>query len=236
MIPGLAWHHVHLFLPDRKSAAEWHAAHTPAWLGWSNDISDTLHCGGNQLKIESRRTSTKAPLDAKLEGIGIMVHELKNYVKYWKEGGGSVISETDTAAKLADPWGTPCEAVPGPTDGYSHINIAAKDPVKLLAWYEETFGGTQSTCNWDSHRQVLQFGTMAIVFSQETQIASDDTERPLDHFCWVTTDIDLSFKRLQEKGVNVTVEPRPLRRVRIAYAEDPSGIWFELLEYPKYRA
>ena len=80
---------------------------------------------------------------------------------------------------------------------------------------------------------MLTYDKISIVFAEETNFTSNDADRPLDHFCWVTTDIDLSFKRLQEKGVNFPVEPRPLRRVRIAYAEDPSGIWFELLEYPK---
>jgi hypothetical protein len=210
----------------------WHALHTPAWTGWSNEISDTLHCGHCQLKIESNQTSTESSTDARLDSVGMFVSDKKNFIKNWDEGGGTILSESDTVAVLRDPWGTKCEVVVGPFDGYSHLNIEAKDPRKLCSWYESTFGGIRSICSWDNRRLVLEYKNMSILFSQAAEMELSAGSRNLDHFCWVTTDIDYSFKHLKKIGVNFPVEPRPLRRVHIAYAEDPAGIWFELLQYP----
>jgi hypothetical protein len=63
-------------------------------------------------------------------------------------------------------------------------------------------------------------------------IVSSLRERPIHHLGWYTNNLDDLFQKMSSKGINFPIKPREFGPVRLAFAEDPCGIWIELLEPP----
>ncbi len=227
----LPWHHVHITLPDREAAAIWHAGHTPAERGPPTKRSENLFCGPNLLQIQTVAVADE-PRGARIDSIGIGVPDLKAALANWQSGGGSVIAQTTTTIRLNDPWGAPFELVETAQAGFTHINIAAQDPGRLLAWYEVNLGGERTACEWDSSRLALMYDTIQIVFAKTEPDATARVGRPIDHLGWYTEDLDATFERLSANSVSFPIPPREFGPVRLAFAEDPCGIWVELVEPP----
>jgi len=226
---SLPWHHVHITITDREAAARWHEQYTLAKRVQPTKRSENLFCGPNLMQIQSE-SFTPEPRDARIDNIGIGVSNIIETVADWQSAGGSVETLTDQVALVRDPWGVRFELVEKSSVGYTHINIAAKIPQKLCDWYESNIGGTRTTCEWDDTRFALEYDTIQIVFMMSP--ITSVSERPIDHLGWYTEDLEADFNRLSSKGVHFPVAPRPFGPVRLAFAEDPSGNWIELLEPP----
>ncbi|MHA1727495.1 MAG: VOC family protein [Promethearchaeota archaeon] len=228
---GLPWHHVHITLKNRKAAARWHEEHTPAKLNQPTKRSENLVYGPNLLQIQSTAVAPK-PNDAHIDSIGIGVSNITDAIADWQSAGGSINFHTHQTALVQDPWGVSFELVEMSRTGYTHINITAVKPEQLRDWYESNLGGKRITCEWDNTRLVLSYDTMLIVFNSASIPISSTAERTIDHLGWYTDDLDATFRQLSVNGVNFSVKPRGFGPVRLAFIEDPCGIWIELLEPP----
>ncbi|HJN52020.1 MAG: hypothetical protein QGI68_12110 [Pseudomonadales bacterium] len=251
--PNHAWHHVHLVIADWHAAAKWHDEHTPAdCMSWDHDAhrgykSEVLRSGPNLVLIQKQQHATE-PSGARIDSIGITVMNLAQVIDKWTADGGSVEAQADDIAVAVDPWGLRCELVettdPSRT-GYSHVNIAADDPESLLAWYETNVGGMRSTFAHAPSRLALQYDTMQLVFmpprTQERADSAASVARPLDHFGWFTDDLNATCDTMLANGVifpkdalGARPNPPPQGGPRTpAFAQDPSGIWFELVGVSK---
>ena len=89
------------------------------------------------------------------------------------------------------------------------------------------------TCEWDKTRLALEYDTMLIVFNPVNSTVSSSSKRTIDHLGWYTDDVDGVFHQLSVNGVNFPGKPRDYGTVRLAFAEDPCGIWIELHILPK---
>jgi len=229
---GLLWHHVHITIPDREVAARWHEQHTPAKRGQPTKRSENLIYGPNLLQIQSKAVASKSR-EGCIISIGIGVSDISKAVADWLSAGGSLVSRTDRSARVQDPWGVPFELVGRYTLGYTHINIETAEHEKLRDWYECNLGGERVPCEWDNTRLVLKFDTMLIVFKSVNSTDLSILERSIDHIGWYTDDVDTLFHHLSMKGVCFPGKPRDFGPVRLAFAEDPCGIWIELHILPK---
>ena len=227
----LPWHHVHVTIEDREAAAAWHARHTPARRGQPTKRSENLLCGPNLMQIQSTKVG-RIPQGARLDGVGIGVTSLERTLAEWQSGGGTVVAPARRSALVADPWGVRFELVDAAQAGFTHINIVAKEPASLASWYQTRLGGSSETCSWDPSREAVRYDTMQLVFSQMEADSAPIEEMPIDHLGWYTQDLDSIYQALSAANVAFPVPPRQFGSARLAFGEDPSGIWFELVEPP----
>jgi len=172
---SLPWHHIHITLADRESAAKWHDQYTPAKRTQPTIRSENLYCGPNLMQIQSTTVASESR-DAVIDSIGIDVSNIDKVVTEWKSAGGSVDILTQNTARVRDPWGVPFEFVESSDIGYTHINIAVVSPDQLSKWYESNLGGTRAICDWDKARVVLAYDTMMIMFISVTSSISSTAE------------------------------------------------------------
>ena len=231
MMINLPWHHVHITLADREASARWHEEHSPAKRYQPTKRSENLYYGPNLLQIQSTAVAPE-PHDARIDSIGVSVMNVIETVSDWQSAGGSIGVCNQRTARVEDPWGVPFELVERSPLGYTHINIAVSAPKQLRDWYESNLGGERVVCEWDKTRLVLAYDTMLIIFIPVESPVSSTIKRPIDHLGWYTDDLDATFQRLSANGVHFPVMPREFGPVRLAFAEDPFGIWIELLEPP----
>ena len=224
---SLPWHHIHVTLPDREAAAKWHDQHTPAKRIQPTKRSENLYYRPNLLQIQSTAVAPE-PRDGRIDSIGIGVLNLKDTLAEWESAGGTIDILTRYFAKVHDPWGVPFELVERSSGGYTHINISAVAPGQLRDWYEDNLGGTRVTCEWDKTRLALEYDTMLIAFNPASSTISSSAKRTIDHLGWYTNDVDRIFNKLSVNGVDFPGKPRDYGSVRLAFAEDPCGIWIEL--------
>jgi catechol 2,3-dioxygenase-like lactoylglutathione lyase family enzyme len=76
------------------------------------------------------------------------------------------------------------------------------------------------------------YDTIQIVFAKIEPDVAATVGRPIDHLGWYTDDLDATFERLSANSVSFPIPPREFGQVRLAFAEDPCGIWVELVEPP----
>jgi hypothetical protein len=227
----LPWHHVHVTLTDRETAAHWYEKHTPAKRISPTKRSEQLYSGPNLLQIQSTTVAAE-PQDAIIDSIGIGVLNLAKVIADWQSSGGRVKNRTDRTIRVQDPWNVPFELVEGSRVGYTHINIAAKAPEQLCDWYETNLGGERVICEWDKTRLALEYDTMLLTFIEISSPISFTTKHPIDHIGWFTKDLDMTYQRLSSTGVHFPVTPRIFGPVRLAFLEDLCGNWVEILEPP----
>lgn len=229
---SLLWHHVHVTLPDREAAAKWHEQYTPANRVPPTKRSENLYWSPNLLQIQSTAVAPE-PRNGHIESIGIGVLNLNETVAEWESAGGFINILTPYYAKVRDPWGLAFELVERSPKAYTHINIVTKTIEQTRNWYEENLGGTREDCEWDRTRLALKYDTMLIAFNQVNSTVFSD-RRTIDHIGWYTDDVDATFNQLSINGVYFPVKPRDYGPVRLAFAEDPCGIWIEIHILPKY--
>ena len=94
-------------------------------------------------------------------------------------------------------------------------------------------GGEVITCPWNKNYLAVHYDTMWMAFGKsEKTIARTPALRPICHIGWYTNDMDNTVKRMIAAGGKFPIPVRQFGMVRLAFAEDPSGLWVELVEPP----
>lgn len=240
------WHHVHVVNPEWHDAAPWLAEHAPldcvAWdhPGHQGYKSEILRSGPN-LVLMMAAQHADAPETAAIESLGVAVPDLAEALDSLARGGGKVPSRDEVAAQVTDPWGMRLEFLQsGPGDSaLSHVNILAEDPPMLRDWYQRHLGGEPRACDFDESRLALAYDTCQLLFSQADAATLDQGAgyRHYDHLGWFVEDIHGTCDELMAGGVEFPEHasrgaanpPKPGDGRMIAFARDPGGIWFELV-------
>ena len=240
------WHHVHVVNPEWHDAAPWLAEHAPldcvAWdhPGHQGYKSEILRSGPN-LVLMMAAQHADAPETAAIESLGVAVPDLAEALDSLARGGGKVQSRDDVSAQVTDPWGMRLEFLQsGPGDSaLSHVNILAEDPPMLRDWYQRHLGGEPRACDFDESRLALAYDTCQLLFSQADAATLDQGGgyRHYDHLGWFVEDIHGTCDELMAGGVEFPEHasrgaanpPKPGDGRMIAFARDPGGIWFELV-------
>ena len=240
------WHHVHVVNPEWHDAAPWYAEHSPlgrvAWEhpGHQGYRSEILRSGPN-IVLMMQAQHADAPATAAIESLGIAVPDLVEALESFTAGGGHVQSRDDRSARVTDPWGMRLEFLQsGQGDAaLSHVNIVAEDPQMLCDWYQRHLGGQSRTCDFDDTRIALAYDTCELLFRQADAAPPDHRAgyRHYDHLGWLVEDIHRTCDELMAGGVDfpghasrgAANPPQPGDGRMIAFASDPCGIWFELV-------
>lgn len=240
------WHHVHVVNREWHDAARWYARHSPldcvAWEhpGHRGYKSEILRSGPN-LVLMMAAQNADAPATAAIESLGIAVPDLAEALDLFAAGGGTVQSRDDRLAQVTDPWGMRLEFLEsGPGESaLSHVNILAQDPRMLSDWYRRHLGGESGTCAFDDTRMALAYDSCELLFRQPDGSMPDlgSGYRHYDHLGWFVEDIHGTCDELVAGGVEFPAHasrgrdnpPKPGDGRMIAFARDPGGIWFELV-------
>ena len=240
------WHHVHVVNPDWHDSATWYAQHSPlervAWEhpGHQGYKSEILRSGPN-IVLMMRAQHADTPETAAIESLGIAVPDLAETLALFTTGGGTVESRDDRSAQVTDPWGMRLEFLESAESesALSHVNILAQDPQMLSDWYQRHLGGQSRACVFDDARIAVVYDTCELLFKQADVATLDQgaAYRHYDHLGWFVEDIHGTCDELLAGGVEFPAHasrgrdnpPKPGDGRMIAFATDPCGIWFELV-------
>ena len=227
--PGsLPWHHVHLTAEDRARSGRWYVDHLGAEDGGATKRSVNLRYASNVIQIQSRAVAKQGA--ASLDRIGIGCPDIDVAVAGAIGDGAKLLSESDRCVLLEDPDGIRVELVEAEEPTFSHVQISTSDPQSMQRWYANNLGGVAGGCPWDRTRLGVGYDTMWMSFTEEP-VETKET-RPIDHIGFFTAELDATSARLERVGAPFPIPPRPFNTVRLAFFEDPGGIWVELVELP----
>ena len=224
----LPWHHIHLTHQDREEVALWYASHLGARRGKGTPRSENLWYGNNLVQVQSD-TSIKPPTSGEFGHIGLGAPNPTETLKTAVDAGATQVDEN----LITDPWGTPIQLVESEVTEFHHLLVLCTDPDESSAWYATHIGGEIVTCPWNDNYQAIRYDTMWLLFGQaESAEAVLKPTRSVCHGGWYTPNIDETVSRMEAAGCKFPVPIMPFGAVRLAFAEDPSGLWIELLEMP----
>ena len=209
-------------------SGQWYVDHLGAGDGGATKRSVNLRYGSNVIQVQSRAVATQG--SASLDCIGIGCADIDATVASAIGDGAKVLTESEAGVLLEDPDGIRVELVEAAEPTFSHVQISTSDPESMQSWYAEHLGGVAGTCPWDPSRLGVGYDTMWMSFTSEPVEAKDT--RPIDHIGFFTSELDTTSARLEEIGAPFPIPPRPFNTVRLAFFEDPGGIWVELVELP----
>lgn len=219
---ALPWHHVHLTQTDRTAVAAWYTKFIGARIGPGTKRSENLWFNSNLMQIQSD-TAIKPPSTGEIAHIGIGVTDLDAAIGPILANGGTRTSNS----LVVDPWGTPIQLVESDSLCFHHLMIVTSDPIKSSEWYALNIGGEIVPCPWDHELIAIQYDTMWLVFKGGRV---EPGARPIDHFGWYTPNIQKTASKLLANGCQFPIPVRDFGQVQLAFVEDPSGLWVELVE------
>jgi catechol 2,3-dioxygenase-like lactoylglutathione lyase family enzyme len=228
MTQQLPWHHVHLTHKNRESVARWYARHLGARRGKGTERSENLWYGNNLVQVQSD-TAIKPSQKGALGHIGLGTPRISETISTAVQAGATRMGKK----LIADPWGTLIQFVRSEKAEFHHLRILCMDPAASGQWYATHMGGAVVVCPWETEDLAIRYDTMWLVLGRAASIRTVSSDsRPICHAGWYTSNIDKTVDSMLAAGCKFPVPIMPFGPVRLAFAEDPSGLWVELLEPP----
>lgn len=108
---------------------------------------------------------------------------------------------------------------------YDHVHLAAPEPAKAVAWYQQHLGGAPGELP-----DRVRFDKALLIWLQRA--GSPKSEGGvIDHIAFTVTDVAAKTAELQGAGATVVAAPRDAGALgRQAILEDPWGVKLELLQ------
>jgi len=224
----LPWHHIHLTHENRADSADWYVKHLGARKGEGTPRSENLWYDKNLVQVQSD-TGIKPPKTGEIDHIGIGVTNVSLHVGRAVNAGAEAVGD----GMIVDPWGTRIQLVESDRPEFHHLMILCPEPQESGEWYAEHLGGELEASPLSGSDYAIRYDTMWLAFRQGTPAQTGpDQIRPIDHIGWYTPDIEQTVGDMVAAGCRFPVPTRPFGSVRLAFAEDPTGLWVELVELP----
>lgn len=227
--------HIHIAAPDQAEAVDWYRRHFGGET--MTEGPDRLMFGDTRLLVR-RDADAEPSLGSSLDHIGFSVSDINATVQAIQADGATLegqVRNIDGLFPLAfavDPWGTRLEIVQDDEKlGLHHVHLRSSDPAATLAWYHESFGGTEARMK--DRLPGLNFGGVWILVQNGE--ATPSQGRAIDHIGFRPLDVDGAVDVLREAGATVTVDPRDLTlpsgvSMRLSFIEGPEGARIELVQ------
>ena len=226
--------HLHLAAPEPAKAVAWYREHLGAQPG---DLPDRVQFGKTIFAFIASPNAQPSE-GSVIDHVGLSFANLEAKVKELEAAGAKILAplrDVPGLFKLAfvqDPFGVKLELVED-TEllGFHHIHLRVPDPEAALAWYMQMFGGERAKLK--GRIDAVKYSDPDVwLLAQKADGAPPSLGRAIDHLGWRAPDIDATIAELKQKGAQVTVEPRDVRDLRIAFVEDPSKVRIELVRRP----
>jgi catechol 2,3-dioxygenase-like lactoylglutathione lyase family enzyme len=227
----LTFDHIQLAVPDPAKAVDWYVKYLG---GTKTDSGDGVLFGPTRVSFS--RTATSVPsADRVIDVIGFSFADLDATIGALQAAGTKIVMaprEIPNLFKIAyveDPWGVKIEIVQDPQLlGFHHVHLRAAEPDTLVNWLLETVGGERGKIG--GQLDALKYGRLWLLTEKSDQTPAPSTGSAINHLGWRVTNLDQTIAGLKAKGVKVTIEPRAVGLLRVAFVEGPGGLRVELVQ------
>jgi catechol 2,3-dioxygenase-like lactoylglutathione lyase family enzyme len=231
-VKTLAFHNIHIRVPEPPKAAEWYVKYMGATAGRAPQLIYF-----DKVLVEFIKTDQMKPsVGSVIDHIGFSYADLDAKMKDFAAGGAKILTppkDTPGLFKLGfieDPWGTKIEVVQDTEQlGFHHVHLRVPDPAATLQWYESMFGGGERTKLKGRVDGIRYGGVWLLVASSGTETPAPSFDRAVQNIAWLVPNVDEAVTVLKSKGVKTVVEPRSINTVRYAFVEDANGVRIELI-------
>src|SRR5262249_13227711 len=231
VVNSLAFHNVHIRVPDPPKAGEWYVKYAGATAGRAPQLVFFGKTLIEFVKDEGAQPSAGSVIDH----IGLSYADLDAKMKDFVAGGAKVLNPVRDAPGLfkvgfvEDLWGTKIEVVQDLEQlGFHHVHLRVPDPAATLVWYQNMLGGHRGQLK--GKIEGLNYGGVWLLAAGSgSEKPAPSAGRAIYNVAWLVPNVDEAVAALKSRGVKTTVEPRSINTVRYAFVEDPNGILIELI-------
>jgi catechol 2,3-dioxygenase-like lactoylglutathione lyase family enzyme len=230
-VKTLAFHNIHIRVPEPPKAAEWYIKFMGATPGRAPQLVYF-----DKVLIEFIKTDEIKPsAGSVIDHIGLSYADLDAKMTDFAAGGARILTApTDTPGLfklgfIEDLWGTKIEVVQDVEQlGFHHVHLRVPDAAAALQWYENTFGGERTRLK--GRVDGLRYGGVwLLAASSGAETPAPSLDRAIYNIAWLVPNVDEAVAALKGRGVKTVVEPRSINTVRYAFVEDPNGVRIELI-------
>jgi predicted enzyme related to lactoylglutathione lyase len=224
--------HVHLYVPDPEQTLAWYMKHFGGERTKNNrpDSPDLLLFDKTVFRF-TKSTDAKPDDGSVLDRVGFTVDDVDAKAAEVAADGGKLLQRINTVAFLQDPWGGKIEILH--PDGVASkklflIGFRSTDPAALEKWVGDTFGGTPDKLF--GRVDGIKYGDMWLIFQKNETETAPSRGHMLDHIGWAVPDTNAAIASAKPRGYKVTIEPRSVPPMTIAFIEGPNGFAVELTQ------
>jgi catechol 2,3-dioxygenase-like lactoylglutathione lyase family enzyme len=98
----------------------------------------------------------------------------------------------------------------------------------MINWFSDSLGG--EAMKFMGSIPAVKYGDIVVLAMKAAAEPAPTIGRAIDHIGFGVADMDELAKKLKDKGVKFTTEPRALGAAKVAFIEGPSGIRIELIQ------
>ena len=229
----VSWDNVHINVMEPAKAAEWYTKYlgaTPVGVpGQGTQVKF-----GNVLIVFLKGKEPQQSAGSLIDHIGLSYENLDAQLKETDAGGAKVLNaprDIPGLFKLAfieDPFGIKIEMVQDPELlGFHHVHLFVPKPEATLQWYQDMFGGERAKLK--GRIDGLRYGGVWLL-AQNNGGKTSNANGAIQYIGLLVPDIHQKATEVQAKNVKFSVEPRQLRNLWYAIAEDCDGSRVEMIQ------
>lgn len=230
---AVSWDNVHINVTEPAKAAEWYTKYlgaTPVGVpGQGTQVKF-----GNVLIVFLKGQEPQKSADSLIDHIGLSYADISQQIKNVQEGGAKVLTAPRDIPGLfklgfvEDPFGIKIELVEDPElQGFHHVHLRVPDPATTLRWYEDQFGGERAKLK--GRIEGLRYGGVWLL-ADKNGGNTPNQHGSIQYIGLLVSDIHKQAAGMEAKGVKFSVEPRALRNLWYAIAEDCDGSRVEMIQ------
>jgi catechol 2,3-dioxygenase-like lactoylglutathione lyase family enzyme len=230
---ALTWDNVHINVTDPARAAEWYVKYLGGTLVGAPG-QGTQAMFGDVVVVFLKGQEPQTSAGSLIDHISLSYADVDARVKEIEAGGGKVLTpprDNPGLFKLGfveDPFGIKIEIVQDPDRlGFHHVHLSVPNPQTTLKWYHDMFGGEEGKLK--GRIDGLRYGGVWLL----AQSNGGNTTNPKGAIQYIglrVADVRQTAAAFQAKGVKFNTEPRALRNLWYAIAEDSDGSRVEMIQ------
>ena len=229
----LTWDNVHINVTDPARAAEWYVKYLGAKLVGAPG-QGTQAMFGDVVLVFLKGQEPQTSAGSLIDHISVSFADPDSRMKEIEAGGGKVLAPLRDlpglfkAGFVEDPFGIKIEVVQDPERlGFHHVHLSVPNPATTLKWYHDMFGGEQARLK--GRLDGLRYGGVWLL-AENNGGKTSNPKGSIQYIGLRMADVRESAAALQAKGVKFTTEPRALRNLWYAIAEDCDGSRVEMIQ------
>ncbi len=228
---GVSMGHLHLTAKDPDVQKKFWidvVGAKPAKLG----ALDVLKIPGTIIFI-NKGEPTGGTAGSVINHVGVKVRDIEAMLTKVEAAGIKILTRNEKQAMLLIPDDIRLEltADPSMTEPVAnhHIHFYTGDVEATRKWYAETFGAVPGQ---RGPFQAADLPGVNLSFTKSDEAVAGTKGRSLDHIGFEVRDLEAFTKRLEQRGIKLSVPYRNVPRlgISIAFFTDPWGTYIELTE------
>lgn len=229
--------HIHLSASSADEAVQWYARHfsgTPIKFNGNPNMPVNSVLFGSMEIVFFEREPTGGSVGTGLDHIGFSASNVDQIAAAIAADGGRKLGDTIVfngmdIAFVEDPWGTKIELInDGELRGFHHLHLSVPDPAETLGWFTVAFSG--QITQFAGAVPAIKYGQIWLMASPSEGPVEPTEGRSLDHLGWNVPDMAAQEQYLNDRGVELSMEPIDYEGFKIAFLEGPNGIRLELVQ------